>query len=118
MNEEITKKYEEITKKYENILSCPIECDNGWLDIINYACWHINRRVYNMNYTNFKIVQIKEKFGSLRIYTTSSDDYINGVVAMAASMSMCICVVCGNKGSTRADRRWVSTLCDECNSKL
>lgn len=110
-------KCEEIVKKYENILSCSIECDNGWLDIINYACRHISRRVDNTNYTNFKIVQIKEKFGSLRIYTTSSDDYINGVVAMATSMSMCVCEVCGNKGITRTDKSWVRTLCDECNSK-
>jgi hypothetical protein len=111
------EKYEEITKKYENILSCPIECNYGWLDIINYACRHISSRVVKMNYTDFKIIQIKEKFGSLRMYTASSDDYINGIVAMATSMSICVCEVCGNKGSTRTDKPWVRTLCNECYNK-
>lgn len=57
-------------------------------------------------------VQIKEKFGTLRFYTSGGDDYVYGVLAMAESMSAVLCEECGKPGITRTDG-WHRTLCDE-----
>ena len=38
-------------------------------------------------FVDFKVVQVKAKFGTLRFYVESSDDYINGLIAMAESLA-------------------------------
>ena len=59
-----------------------------------------------------QIVQIKEKFGALRFYCDGGDQYINGVIDMAESMSTSICEQCGDVGHTRGGG-WLVTLCDK-----
>ena len=62
------------------------------------------------------IVQVKEKFGTLRMYhyTTNGDEgYMDGFITAIESMSARICEDCGKPGSVRP-RSWVRTLCDEC----
>ena len=56
-------------------------------------------------------VQIKEKFGSLRMYYDGGDARAAGIVDMAETLSSCTCEVCGATATTRLGR-WVSTLCD------
>jgi hypothetical protein len=57
--------------------------------------------------------QVKEKFGTLRFYYTGGDNYIDGMVRMAESMSGVICEGCGNVGERR-DGGWVHTYCTPC----
>lgn len=68
-----------------------------------------------IDYPGFQ--QIKEKFGTARIYynTEGQDDYIDGLVSMAESMSGVTCEECGNVGKigTHGGGGWVKTLCDE-----
>lgn len=56
--------------------------------------------------------QVKEKFGTLRFYYRGGDDYIDGLVSMAESMSAVTCEECGSPG-TRNDGGWISTLCQK-----
>jgi len=63
--------------------------------------------------TQFVAVQIKEKFGTLRLYHDGGDDYCRGVVEMAEVMSGCTCEICGSPGRT-AGAGWIRTLCDPC----
>jgi hypothetical protein len=61
-------------------------------------------------------VQIKEKFGSLRMYHDGGDTRAAGIVDMAETLSSCTCEKCGAPATTRLGR-WVSTLCDVHASK-
>jgi len=63
-----------------------------------------------------KFVQIKEKFGGIRIYYSGGDDYINGVISLADEMSYKICEVCGNSGKPNKGG-WITTLCNNCRNK-
>lgn len=57
-------------------------------------------------------IQVKEKFGGLRFYYNGGDDFVQGVVHMAESMSYDTCEVCGAPGKpTRGG--WIRTLCKE-----
>ena len=56
--------------------------------------------------------QVKEKFGTLRFYYSGGDDYIDGMVTLAESMSGVTCEECGNPGK-RIGGSWVTTLCKE-----
>lgn len=61
--------------------------------------------------------QVKEKFGTLRFYTSyTSDQFVRGVLYMAEAMSAVTCEDCGKPGSER-DGSWIRTLCDECDAK-
>lgn len=60
-----------------------------------------------------QFTQVKEKFGTLRMYTNSYDDYIDGVIALAEMMSSVTCEVCGIPGR-QTKGGWVQTLCVRC----
>ncbi len=82
------------------------QCDDGWFNILNAfgraSC--LKRPV---------AVQVKEKFGSLRIYLSHIDPSMDSLVVMADILSATTCEVCGNVGQHCAVRRWHRTLCDE-----
>ncbi len=112
-----------------------IECGNGWFDILSSLCWMIKQHEENKNgwkkylqdneperlnevteYFPVRFDQIKEKFGGLRIYFSGGDEYVEGLIAMAESISYKLCEVCGDRGSPN-DGGWISTLCDNCRNK-
>jgi hypothetical protein len=59
-------------------------------------------------------VQIKEKFGTLRAYAIGGDQFCNGVIAMAESMSGITCEACGEPGE-RTNNSWIKTQCKKCS---
>jgi hypothetical protein len=69
---------------------------------------------------NYRLIQAKEKFGTLRIYAQPSRELnraereiFNGAIADASVRSSATCEVCGTYARLRDDRRWVRTLCEE-----
>jgi hypothetical protein len=58
-------------------------------------------------------VQVKEKFGSLRFYTNGNDDYVDGLIRMAESMSAVTCETCGKPGKI-SGKGYISCKCPEC----
>lgn len=79
MNKENTKK---LLEKYPKIFAqhkldpsqtcmCWLfECDDGWYDLLNMLCSHIQFDIEKNGYPELEAVQVKEKFGTLRFYTT------------------------------------------------
>lgn len=61
----------------------------------------------------FVATQVKEKFGTLRFYSVGGDDFTNGVICMAESMSARMCEVCSAPAVTGQDRGWIRTVCEE-----
>ncbi len=57
------------------------------------------------------ILQIKEKFGGLRVYTSGGNTRLDACTDFAESMSYRICEVCGSPGKPRNDG-WIKTLCN------
>ena len=65
-------------------------------------------------YTGFAVVQVKEKYGTLRLYcpgTPAIDKYIR----LAERLSAVTCEDCGKPGQAN-ESDWISTLCDECRN--
>ena len=59
-----------------------------------------------------KIIQVKEKWGGLRIYTDVRNSKLDPVVSHSERESFHICEDCGNPGVLR-DGGWFMTKCDE-----
>ena len=97
----------------------------GWFNLIvelsdslSQLVLEINKKEENnSNLMNFKVCQIKEKFGGLRFnigpvpeeYSTQ----VHELISCAELKSFTICEVCGEKGSLRTDIGWIRTLCDK-----
>ncbi len=61
-----------------------------------------------------RIFQIKEKFGELRVYYSSSDPVIDSFVENAVKSCRSICEDCGLGTATSGGKGWIRTLCPEC----
>ncbi|MBV5267125.1 MAG: hypothetical protein JZU67_01105, partial [Burkholderiaceae bacterium] len=94
---------EYLHNKYRDILDdegklCPIDVEDGWYNIISSACICIQSHVDNHQAKNHltpaefsetvqvKIVQVKEKFGALRIFVSNEDHYVRGIIEVAETL--------------------------------
>ena len=121
LDEALCKKYSGIFQdrnadKRTTAMCWGFECGDGWYDIIDAACAQIENQQFNNRRNDVKFhsviaTQVKEKYGTLRFYYTGGDDFIDGVVSMAESMSAKICETCGAPGQLR-EGFWLKTLCD------
>jgi len=64
-----------------------------------------------------QIAQVKEKWGSLRIYLTYYNPQINSILSFAESMSFKTCEKCGKPG-TPSRSGWIVVLCDDCREAI
>ncbi len=90
---------------------------DGWKDIVLKA-----DKMLSFIDPDYKIMQIKEKFGTLRYYFGSNFEYdsiehdiMQAIERWAESRSANTCEVCGKFGELRDDRYWIVTLCNDCN---
>lgn len=67
-------------------------------------------------YPDFKIVQIKEKFGRLTVYTNMMKETFE-LTSCYSKKSEKVCLDCGNEGQLQTLSGWVLTICRNCNAK-
>jgi hypothetical protein len=101
-----------------------LECGDGWKNIVDET--HEKLKYIDPDY---KVFQIKEKFGGLRYYFDSSLEYgsiahkiMHDVVMAAEHEASRTCEICGTNKSkaeveTRIDNYWYYTYCKECSDK-
>jgi hypothetical protein len=138
MNDEFDKllceKYPKIFKDRngsikETCMAWGFSHGDGWFNIIDALCaniqhhtdWKRKQEPYaGMPEEEFDEIhqpvaaQVKEKFGGLRFYCDNTDDYTQGAIAMAESMSFRTCESCGTPAKPSGNG-WIKTLCSECN---
>lgn len=100
--------------KTESLMSFGCEHSDGWFNIIRSMCEAIENHLKRVDpRPEYEFVQIKEKFGTLRVYDDGHDEYIAGVIRMAENMSAVTCEVTGNPGRMCRKGHWYRTLCEE-----
>lgn len=65
-----------------------------------------------------KILQIKEKFGTLRFYHSGGDEQTRGMVRFVEHLSAYTCETCGENGNLSNKNHWYKTLCDKHANEL
>ncbi len=98
----------------ESLMAFGCECGDGWYGIIESACESIAAHCESNEKRDFAFTQIKEKFGTLRMYSTGGDEFISGVLSAAEEKSYETCERCGNPGSRNTEGYWITTLCEGC----
>jgi len=98
----------------ESCLSFGIECGPGWYHILDVLFEKITEYCEKERFPSPKATQIKEKFGSLRVYMNVTTPYIDGLIWMAESITHSACEVCGAPAKkTGFDRGWLQVRCPE-----
>jgi hypothetical protein len=99
-----------------------LDCGAGWREIIEEAASKIEPLIEKWLQENTvdewwnqfpRASQIKEKFGSLRLYLSGGTDEIYKIVNEAEAKSSNVCEECGKVGKNRARGTWYVTLCEE-----
>ena len=99
----------------ETCMCWGFECGDGWFNILDQLMGNIQHHIDWKNkkeevVAQVTLNQVKEKFGTLRFYYSGGDDYIDGLVTMAESMSGVTCEECGLPG-TQTQGGWIKTAC-------
>jgi len=67
-------------------------------------------------------VQVKEKFGTLSVYSNYGNDEIFALIGEYEDKSAKICELCGKPGETLNSNEgkgyWLKTLCPDCAKKF
>ena len=139
LDQQLCKKYPLLFKNrnasmMETLMCWGFEHGDGWYNIINALCdnmqshidWSHKQHAWDLKWNQehpdeqrpvrepvaqVVVIQVKEKFGSLRFYYQGGDDTISGMVRMAESMSAVMCEQCGAPAETRGPG-WIRTLCE------
>lgn len=93
-------------------------CGDGWFRLIYDTClklqWDTDHNNHGGEFPQIVFTQIKEKFGTLRLYVAGASDYQYGIIDMAESVSGWICEYCGTTKDVGNTQGWVRTICREC----
>ena len=86
------------------------ECDDGWYELIFKLCEDIKSKLNDKEKSDFKILQVKEKFATLRVYCANSNDEIFELIQKASQESASICEITGGIGQLHQCGGYFKTL--------
>lgn len=95
------------------------ECDDGWQKLIEDLCEELNEHFIKYPNPDFRVAQVKSKFGGLRFYVQNEGEKyeeINSIIRKYEDMSYHTCEYCGADNAIQIGR-WVMTLCPSCIEK-
>jgi ribosomal protein L37E len=113
-------KYDALLKKRHPELFSSPQCSNGWFELIDKLMLDIEKELAALGVPRNEwpqSIQIKEKFGTLRYYTSmpnvdgASD--IQSTIGKAEDKSATTCERCGEPGHTFFTG-WAHTYCTSC----
>lgn len=84
------------------------ECSDGWFDIIEECLRDLSKLPEPPT-----LLQVKEKFGTLRIYVDGYTDEDDAIISRAEKKSENTCEMCGKVGHIRG-AHWYMVRCDDC----
>lgn len=95
-------------------------CDhgNGWYRLLYQTCLKIEEALKDdPNKDNFHFNQVKEKFGTLRIYWSCGNKTVSNIIDDAEDQSGTICEVCGSTDEVETEGPgWLTTHCKDCKA--
>ena len=84
----------------------------GWEQIV----WDLCEKIEPLADDEFRVTNVKEKFGGLRFYVSGGPDEVYKLIDEAEGLSFETCQSCGLPG-TRGGSGWIVTLCKLCGKE-
>ncbi len=88
------------------------EIGEGWFDLVYDAC----KKIKELDNGTFKFLQVKEKFGGLRLYCSGGTREIYTIISQAEDESYKICETCGSREDVTSEGSWIVTMCGKCRA--
>lgn len=91
----------------------------GWYDIVREMVQAVEKQAVLEIRTKDNwpyCVQIKEKFGLLRVYVGNTNDEMQAIIHSYENKSRFICLLCGKPSKFHHDD-WMRSLCDPCEER-
>jgi ribosomal protein L37AE/L43A len=104
------KMYRDLEKKFNFQPQISSSVGPGWVGRLETLLQDLQK----LNYDLKGIVQIKEKFGSLRFYINGATEEQYQLVNQAEKETEKICEECGHFGKIRPANGWWKCRCDAC----
>lgn len=122
------------SKESKHAIAWGITCHDGWFHLIDTLCATLDRLTVDYikrraeaglpeETVNLRVVQVKEKFGSLRFYVygipvaPDVPNAFHAVIGMAEALSSSLCESCGAPAKLEGERGWWRTECEPCRAK-
>lgn len=92
-----------------------LQCNKGWFPLIYEMCRELSQGVKEDSLDRLTIVQIKEKFGGLRVYIHHGNDRARAIYEKAARRAETTCELCGSEHAKMTERGgFYQTVCGPC----
>lgn len=118
IQEDIMIKYEDYFRLYwdrESSMKYGFQCADGWAPLIEVLMLEIHDYITMNELKPFQVLQVKEKFGALRIYVDTNDFRVIDLINKTEALSTKVCEYCGtldNVGTTTSG--WIHSICRSC----
>ena len=89
----------------------------GWYSLIEELTEKLVKMAEEAGIEDFRVVDVKEKFGGLRYYVTEATEEMWQLIHEAEEKSFEICEECGAKGELMIRGHWYGTRCPRCAEK-
>ncbi len=87
------------------------ECGDGWFELIK----NLLEKLQALNIPNLCILQVKEKFGALVVYSDKELPHVRTLLFTACKASLVICEICGETGRLVIEQSMrYKTRCTKC----
>lgn len=97
-----------------------IECGDGWREILKPIFDYVSE--YNKEHADdsqLEFMQIKEKFGGLRVYMNFYTEELRELIEKAEMASYETCEMCGSTENVGTIiNGWITTCCEDCVKKI
>ena len=121
---QLVKKFPEICAQYgmdetQSCMAYGFAHGDGWYDIMYNLLQYIQSySESNPNMEQVVLIQVKEKFGGLRIYYNGGDDFIRDLIWETERIAVKVCEKCGGEtdGIHRNSSYWYSNICNKCST--
>lgn len=91
------------------------EIPEGWHRLFLLYCKHIHPHLERANMLDkYTFTQVKEKYGTLRIYDSGYPKSAYYLADLFESFSKYVCPICGRYPTKYETAGWVTYLCEEC----
>jgi hypothetical protein len=113
----LVNKYPTLYQEYfksarESCMGRGFEIFDGWFDLVD----EMSKKIVEVD-PEAVALQVKEKFGLLRVYIAGNEEAWN-VVAEYEDKSAFICEMCGTtENVTTNGKGWIKTYCDSCREE-
>lgn len=117
---DIIKKYPEVYgvppfDPKESLLCFGFECSPHWFPELEKLSEKISEEIKASDLKNFKVVQVKEKFGHLSFYVQNGNQRIQDLIHETTLALQSVCENCGAPNAKRVSLDgYITTLCDKC----